>query len=89
MAPHAGEELQEARYAPFSVLPDDAVGPDGQPALNKYSAAITRGHDFPGAQVRIAIHSAFHLLVWFGKCHSSNSQTSFYTGHALRFWRAR
>jgi hypothetical protein len=47
-------EPQEARYIQFKCLPDGAIGEDGKPALNKYSAIITAGHDFPGAQVRTA-----------------------------------
>jgi dihydroxy-acid dehydratase len=42
---------EEPRYLNFPSLPDDAKYPDGKPALNKYSSTVTRGHDFPGAQV--------------------------------------
>jgi hypothetical protein len=45
-------EPEEARFLSFPSLPDDAKDADGKPRLNKYSATITRGHDFPGAQVR-------------------------------------
>lgn len=43
--------LEEPRYVEFPHLPDHATR-DGKPALNKYSHALTRDHDFPGAQVR-------------------------------------
>ena len=42
---------EEARFLDFPHLPDDAIY-DGKSQLNKYSAIITRGHDFPGAKVR-------------------------------------
>jgi dihydroxy-acid dehydratase len=42
----------ESRFLDFPTLPDDAKDDEGNPRLNKYSATITRGHDFPGAQVR-------------------------------------
>jgi hypothetical protein len=42
--------LEEPRFLNFPHLPDDAKR-DEKPALNKYSTTITRGHDFPGAQV--------------------------------------
>ena len=41
----------EARYIEFKPLPEGSLTEDGHPALNKYSAALTRDHDFPGAQV--------------------------------------
>ncbi len=40
----------EAHFLSFPHLPEDASR-DGKPALNKYSTTITKGHDFPGAQV--------------------------------------
>lgn len=40
----------EPHFLSFPHLPDDALR-DGEPALNKYSTTITKGHDFPGAQV--------------------------------------
>jgi hypothetical protein len=40
----------EPRFLSFPHLADDATR-DGQPVLNKYSTTITKGHDFPGAQV--------------------------------------
>jgi dihydroxy-acid dehydratase len=44
---------EEPRFLNFPHLPDDAKLPNGQPALNKYSSTITRGHDFPGAQAML------------------------------------
>lgn len=43
--------FQEARYIEFPSLPADAKNADGTPALNRYSANITKGHEFPGAKV--------------------------------------
>lgn len=43
--------FQEARYIDFPSLPADAKYEDGTPALNRYSANITKGHEFPGAKV--------------------------------------
>lgn len=45
------EEPEEPRFLDFPHLPDDATTPDGKPRLNKYSATLTKEHDFPGAQV--------------------------------------
>jgi len=42
----------EARYLDFKCLPEGSLNEDGELALNRYSACMTRGHDFPGAQVR-------------------------------------
>jgi hypothetical protein len=50
--PMVSSTLDEAKYIEFPSLPADAKHEDGSPALNRYSATITRGHDFPGAQVR-------------------------------------
>ena len=41
---------EEARLLYFPRLPDGATH-DGKPALNRFSGVMTRGHDFPGAQV--------------------------------------
>ncbi|KAF2404087.1 putative mitochondrial dihydroxy acid dehydratase [Trichodelitschia bisporula] len=41
------------RYLHFDSLPDDAKDSQGRPALNRHSAIITRGHDFPGAQAML------------------------------------
>lgn len=49
--PAVSSTLGEAKYIDFPSLPDDAKHADGSPALNRYSSTITRGHDFPGAQV--------------------------------------
>jgi dihydroxy-acid dehydratase len=46
-------EPEEPRFLNFPSLPDDAKDAEGKLRLNKYSATITRGHDFPGAQVRL------------------------------------
>jgi dihydroxy-acid dehydratase len=40
------------RYLDFPHLPDSATR-DGKLALNKYSAIVTSGHDFPGAKVSL------------------------------------
>ena len=44
------QEPEEPRFLDFPCLPDNAIR-DGKPALNKYSSILTKGHDFPGAQV--------------------------------------
>jgi dihydroxy-acid dehydratase len=44
-------EPEVPRFLNFPCLPDDAKDAEGKPRLNKYSATITRAHDFPGAQV--------------------------------------
>lgn len=49
--PAVSNTLGEVKYINFPSLPDDAKHEDGSPALNRYSTTITRGHDFPGAQV--------------------------------------
>lgn len=54
--PATSSTLGEARYIDFPSLPDDAKHEDGSPALNRYSTTITRGHDFPGAQVIKQLH---------------------------------
>lgn len=41
----------KGRYVDFPPLPADAKNEDGSPRLNRYSATITSGHDFPAAQV--------------------------------------
>lgn len=43
-------ESEEPRFLEFPHLSDGATR-DGKPRLNKYSSTITKGHDFPGAQV--------------------------------------
>ncbi|KAJ9191491.1 hypothetical protein DTO164E3_8835 [Paecilomyces variotii] len=47
------DAFQEARYIEFPSLPADAKHEDGTPALNRYSANITKGHEFPGAQAML------------------------------------
>lgn len=49
-------EPDEARYLHFHHLPDGETQ-DGKPRLNRYSSAITRDHDFPGAKVRLHMSS--------------------------------
>lgn len=49
--PATSSTLGEAKYIDFPSLPDDAKHEDGSQALNRHSTTITRGHDFPGAQV--------------------------------------
>lgn len=46
-------EPEEARFLSFPHLPYDAKNADGTPILNKHSAILTRGHDFPGAQAML------------------------------------
>ena len=46
---------QERRYLQFASAAE-GTDPQGKPILNKYSSSITRGHDFPGAQVGGAQH---------------------------------
>ena len=48
---HKQHEPEEPRFLDFPHLPDDATTPDGKPRLNKHSSTVTKGHDFPGAQV--------------------------------------
>ncbi|KAJ5654403.1 dihydroxy-acid dehydratase [Penicillium lividum] len=43
----------EPKYINFPCLPPDAKHPDGSPALNRWSSAITKGHDFPGARAML------------------------------------
>lgn len=43
-------EPEQPRFLDFPHLPNDASR-DDKPVLNKYSSTITKGHDFPGAQV--------------------------------------
>ncbi|RJE20737.1 Dihydroxy-acid dehydratase [Aspergillus sclerotialis] len=51
--PMVSSTLGEAKYIDFPSLPADAKHEDGTPALNRHSATITRGHDFPGAQAML------------------------------------
>ena len=41
---------EPSRYLTFPQLPKGTLI-NGKPALNRYSAGITQGHDYPGAQV--------------------------------------
>ena len=41
----------EEQYLDFSPVPHGTKHEDGTPVLNRYSTNLTRGHDFPGAQV--------------------------------------
>ena len=43
-------EPEEARFLDFPHL-QASTFQDGRLRLNKYSSNLTRGHDFPGAQV--------------------------------------
>jgi hypothetical protein len=65
------------RYINFPSLEHGTLR-DGSPALNRWSSTLTKGHDFPGAQVRNA-HSV--LL--------SIADPSTNKGHALRSGRAK
>lgn len=42
---------EEDKYIDFAPVPHGAKHEDGTPVLNRYSTFITKGHDFPGAQV--------------------------------------
>lgn len=42
---------EKPRYIDFPAL-EHGVVVDGKQALNRWSSRITKGHDFPGAQVR-------------------------------------
>lgn len=44
---------EEPRYLNFKKLAEGAKSANGQPALNRYSAAITNGHNFPGAKAML------------------------------------
>jgi hypothetical protein len=39
------------KYLDFTPVPHGTKHEDGTPVLNRYSTFITKGHDFPGAQV--------------------------------------
>ena len=43
-------EPEEPRYIEFPHLPAGATR-DGKKALNKFSSTLTKGHDYPAAQV--------------------------------------
>ncbi|KAI5294634.1 hypothetical protein KEM52_003558 [Ascosphaera acerosa] len=45
------QQLLEPAYIQFPLLPADARNADGSLRLNRVSATITAGHDFPAAQV--------------------------------------
>lgn len=47
----ASSAHEEPRYVRFHHLEDGAVNEDGALRLNKFSSTLTRGHNFPGAQV--------------------------------------
>lgn len=66
--------FEEPRFLDFAHLPDGA-SQGGAPALNKYSSTITKGHDFPGAQVCSAVATTLCCL---------NSPS---LGYAVRSWR--
>lgn len=51
---NAAKGPEEPRYINFPSLEHGTVR-DGAPALNRWSTTITRGHDFPGAQVCSAL----------------------------------
>ncbi|KAF2669183.1 dihydroxy-acid dehydratase [Microthyrium microscopicum] len=54
MSPAAFEDgPSKPLYANHKTLPEGALNEDGKPALNRYSSAITRGHDYPGAQAML------------------------------------
>jgi dihydroxy-acid dehydratase len=41
---------EKPRYIDFPSIPHGTLR-DGKPVLNRWSATLTNGHDFPGAQV--------------------------------------
>ncbi len=43
---------EEPRYIDFPSLPHGTLR-DGKPALNRWSATLTKDHDFPGAQAML------------------------------------
>ncbi|KAJ5897501.1 dihydroxy-acid dehydratase [Penicillium tannophilum] len=45
--------MSEPKYINFPCLPPDTKHPDGSPALNRWSSAITKGHEFPGARAML------------------------------------
>ncbi|KAB8215638.1 dihydroxy-acid/6-phosphogluconate dehydratase [Aspergillus novoparasiticus] len=51
--PAVSATFGEAKYIEFPCLPEGTKHEDGTPALNRYSATITRGHDFPGAKAML------------------------------------
>lgn len=67
----------EPKYLNFKKLPDGALNEDGEPALNRYSSALTRGHEAPGAQVR---RTDIPRATWW---HPDDVSL----GDALRCWR--
>jgi hypothetical protein len=51
------------RYLDFPCLPTR----NGKPVLNKYSAVVTNGHDFPGAKVSLPNHLQDRFLCGVGE----------------------
>lgn len=55
--------LEQPRYINFPSIEHGTMR-DGAPALNRWSATITKGHDFPGAQVRSAFPNTDRNANW-------------------------
>lgn len=51
MPSNGNTEVSKPSYIEFAEVPFGTIGEDGKPMLNRFSAELTRGHDFPGAQV--------------------------------------
>ena len=52
MAMPGDNKAEAPRYIDFECVPAGTKREDGSPVLNRWSSVLTRGHDFPGAQVR-------------------------------------
>lgn len=51
------DQSPEPLYLEFPVLKADAINSNGNPCLNRWSHAITRGYDHPAAQVSSDLES--------------------------------
>jgi len=52
---------EKPKYIDFPVL-EHGTTYDGKLALNRWSGILTRGHDFPGAQVRFTFGFTFENI---------------------------
>jgi hypothetical protein len=59
-----GEE--PAQYITVPAVPHGSKHEDGTPVLNRFSTILTRGHDFPGAQVCCWRFSLFCYCFFLG-----------------------
>lgn len=46
-------QQQQQQYIQFPEVPHGTLGEDGLLMLNRFSSHVTKGHDFPGAQVSL------------------------------------